>query len=137
MLARRVFIVLAMAVFLTSTCCLAADGGGSGRASCLVARDFSWKSLHEPESLFWPGYFWAWNGPMEPGVMRRQLADMVAHDARSVCPLPLPREFKPQLFNSQMDVDYLSPEFFERVKVAVDEAARMRPSVRSATVTAT
>ena len=70
-------------------------------------------------------YFWCWNGPLKPEVLRRQLADMAAHDARSVCVLPLPHEFRPDNTNNQMDVDYLSPQFFDRVKIAVDEAARL------------
>jgi len=38
----------------------------------------------------------AGNGPLKPDVLRRQLADMAAHDARSVCVLPLPHEFRPR-----------------------------------------
>lgn len=125
MLTGIVFAVLMMVTL--SAPVLAADGDHvPARADFLVPRDFSWNSLREPESLFWPGYFWSWNGPLEPDVLRRQLADMVAHDARSVCVLPIPREFKTAVFNSQVDVDYLSPQFFERVKVAVDEAARLK-----------
>jgi hypothetical protein len=96
------------------------------RADFLTSKEFSWESLAAPESLFWPGYFWAWNGPLAPDVLRRQLAGMAAHDARSVCTLPMPHEFRPTIMNNQMDVDYLSPEFFARVKIAVDEAARLR-----------
>jgi len=90
-----------------------------------LSREFSWKSLSEPENLFWPAYFWYWNGPPTPDVLRRQLADMAGHDARGVCVVPMPHEFRPVTMNASMDVDYLSPEFFQRVKVAVDEAARL------------
>jgi hypothetical protein len=30
--------------------------------------------LSEPENLFWPAYFWYWNGPLTPDVLRQQLA---------------------------------------------------------------
>ena len=91
----------------------------------LAPRDFTWNSLADPENVFWPGYIWMWNGPLEPEVIRSQLQDMASHDARSVWVLPMPYEFRPALENNQMDVDYLSPEFFNRVTVAVDEAARL------------
>jgi hypothetical protein len=97
-----------------------------GGLSFLLPRQFSWESMVEPESIFWPGYFWYWNGPLEPEVLRRQLSDMAAHDARSVCVVPEPPEFRPTTMNTLMDAEYLSPRFFDRVKIAVDEAARLK-----------
>jgi hypothetical protein len=91
----------------------------------LAPRNFSWTALANPENVFWPGYLWMWNGPLDPAVIRQQLGDMASHDARSVCVLPMPREFRPTQENNQMDVDYLSPAFFDRVKVAVGEASRL------------
>jgi hypothetical protein len=122
----KMLAVLAMLAVLPASGSLAAEQGGSpARADFVNPRDFSWKSLDDPENLFWPGYFWYWNGPLQPDVLRRQLADMAAHDARSVCVLPLPHEFRPDNTNNEMDADYLSPDFFDRVKIAVDEAARL------------
>lgn len=86
---------------------------------------FSLARFVEPEPLYWPGYFWLWNGPLDPEVLRTQLRDMRAHDARSVCVLPMPREFRPDSAHNQMDVSYLGPEFFQRVQVALGEAARL------------
>jgi hypothetical protein len=118
--------MLWLATFLASQPFLAAANADlPAPPGFLAPRDFSWKTLHDPENLFWPGYFWCWNGPLKPEVIRSQLADMAAHDARSVCVLPLPHEFRPDNTNNQMDVEYLSPEFFDRVRVAVDEAARL------------
>ncbi len=54
-----------------------------------------------------------------------QLRDMAAHDARAVCVVPMPREFRPDSTGNRMDVDYLSPEFFDRVRVAVEQAAAL------------
>ena len=123
---RTILAVFAIAALLAPGAWTAAQGGESLASPQFVGpRDFSWKSLADPENLFWPAYFWCWNGPLKPEVLRRQLADMAAHDARSVCVLPLPHEFRPDNTNNQMDVDYLSPQFFDRVKIAVDEAARL------------
>jgi hypothetical protein len=81
--------------------------------------------LANPAPVFWPGYFWMWNGPLEPDVIRAQLRDMASHGARSVCMLPMPHGFRPDSTNNEMAPDYLTPEFFDRVKLAVDEAARL------------
>jgi len=125
MQAKKMLTVPIVLVMVALEPSVAAEKGDSpGRPDFVECRDFSWKSLSEPENLFWPAYFWYWNGPPTPDVLRQQLADMVGHDARSVCVVPMPHEFRPITMNTSMDVDYLSPEFFQRVKVAVDEGAR-------------
>ncbi len=94
-------------------------------ASSVAARQFSLSALENPEAIFWPAYFWMWNAPLEPQKLRRQLRDMAAHDARGVCVVPMPREFRPDSTGNRMDVDYLSSEFFDRVRVAVEQAAAL------------
>ena len=79
----------------------------------------------EPEAVLCPGYFWLWNAPLDPETLRAQLQDMVAHGARSVCVLPMPHGFRPDSTNNSLDPDYLTPEYFDRVRLAVDEAARL------------
>ncbi|MBX7165890.1 MAG: hypothetical protein K1X74_06025 [Pirellulales bacterium] len=91
----------------------------------IAAREFSWAALDEPEPLFWPAYLWLWNGPLGGDAMLRQLRDMRAHDARSVCTIPMPHEFRPDSTNNRLDPPYLSPKFFDAVTQAVDEAARL------------
>jgi len=96
------------------------DWPGATRTS-----EFSRDKFMQPDAIYWPGYFWLWNGPLDVNVLREQLRDMKEHDARSVCILPMPREFRTRSTNNQMDVSYLSPEFFQRVKVAVEQAKRL------------
>jgi len=62
---------------------------------------------------------------LDPEVLIEQLHDMFLHDARSVCPVPMPPEFEPENFNNQMDPPYLSEGFFQRVRLVVEEAARL------------
>lgn len=119
---------MAWVLVLAAAAICGADSPSAGedRPSQVVApRVFHWAALREPEPLFWPAYFWLWNGPLEPDTLRRQLGDMRSHDARSVCVLPMPRDFRPDSTANTLDVDYLSPEFFARVKLAVDEADRL------------
>ena len=82
-------------------------------------------SFANPESLLWPGAFWLWNAPLEPERIRAQLEDMATHGLRSVCMLPMPHAFRPDNTNNSMDPDYLTPAFFDRVRLAVEEAARL------------
>lgn len=86
---------------------------------------FSLNEFIEPDAIYWPGYFWLWNDVLDESVLIEQLRDMREHNARSVCVLPMPREFRPDSTNNQLDVSYLSDEFFHRVKIAVKEAKRL------------
>ncbi|MEI2724454.1 MAG: hypothetical protein V9H26_13245 [Verrucomicrobiota bacterium] len=90
-----------------------------------LVHQFNARAFQEPETLLWPAYFWLWNAPLDSAQLRSQLADMAAHDARSVCMLPMPRAFRPDSTNNSLAPDYLTPEYFERVREAVEEAARL------------
>ncbi len=86
---------------------------------------FDVNQFRDPEAVLWPGYFWLWNAPLDPDTLRAQLRDMTAHGARSVCMLPMPHGFRPDSTNNSLDPDYLTPEYFDRVRLAVEEAARL------------
>ncbi len=94
-------------------------------ASVQLVPTFDAKQFQEPDAALWPAYFWLWNAPLDPQVLRAQLRDMNAHGAKSVCMLPMPHAFRPDSTNNGLDPDYLTPEYFERVKYAVDEAAHL------------
>ena len=78
-----------------------------------------------PDSIHWPGYFWLWNAPLENEVIKTQLRGMASHGAKSVCMLPMPHAFRPDSTNNSMMPDYLTPEFLEKVRFAVHEAAEL------------
>jgi len=86
---------------------------------------FSLEKLLEPDAIYYPGYFWMWNGPLSKDVIIKQIQDMKEHEARSICALPMPKGFRPDSTNNQLDVSYLEDDFFEFVKVAVNEAERL------------
>ena len=87
--------------------------------------EFKARDFQQPEAVLWPAYFWLWNAPVDIDCVRKQLEDMAAHDARSVCMLPMPRAFRPDSTNNSLAPDYLTSEYLERVREAVDEAARL------------
>jgi hypothetical protein len=86
---------------------------------------FSARDFQEPDAELWPAYFWLWNATLDSESLRAQLGDMAAHDARSVCMLPMPHAFRPDSTNNSLDPDYLTSEYLARVGEAVDEAARL------------
>jgi len=86
---------------------------------------FDLEAFREPPALLWPAVFWLWNDPLDPTLIRAQLADMAAHGVRSVCMLPMPHAFRPDSTNNGLTPDYLTPAFFDCVTVAIDEAARL------------
>jgi hypothetical protein len=86
---------------------------------------FDAKEFSDPESVLWPGYFWLWNTELDPEVIKAQLRDMASHGARSVCMLPMPHGFRPDTTNNSLNPDYLTPEFFDRVRVGVETAAEL------------
>jgi hypothetical protein len=63
---------------------------------------FSIEKLLDPDPEYYPGYFWLWNGPLSEDIIVKQLQDMKEHEARSVCVLPMPREFRPDSTNNQL-----------------------------------
>ncbi|MCX5758594.1 MAG: glycosyl hydrolase, partial [Candidatus Hydrogenedentes bacterium] len=110
-------------------CCVAAVASFSSTAqvpdSVKLVSAFDAKAFMSPDSLFWPGPFWLWNAPLEPDHLRAQLRDMAAHGFHSVCMLPMPHAFRPDSTNNGLDPDYLTPEFMERTRLAVEEASAL------------
>ena len=94
-------------------------------ASIGLIPDFNARDFQQPDAVLWPAYFWLWNATLDSERLRGQLEDMAAHDARSVCMLPMPHAFRPDSTNNGLDPDYLTSEYLERVRAAVDEAVRL------------
>ena len=81
--------------------------------------------ISEPPADFWPVFAWVWNGRATEDEISRQLRAMLARGIRAVYVLPEPKEFRPKTMPTQLEPDYLSPEFFRLVRFASDEAERL------------
>ena len=90
-----------------------------------VTSSFAKRDFNAPAAEFYPGYFWKISAPMDLKVLLAQLRDMAAHEARSVCLHPCPREFRPGSMPTTMTPDYLSPDYFRRVRRLVSECRRL------------
>jgi hypothetical protein len=90
-----------------------------------AAQDFDSALFRRPPVDFYPSVFWNWNDQMSPQRIRQQLKDLADHELPALCILPMPRDFRPDSTGNRLDVDYLSPEYFSRFKLAMDEARRL------------
>lgn len=105
---------------------LGASLPGGAPESVQLVSSFSEEQFREPDSALWPAYFWLWNAPLDETRLRAQLRDMAAHDARSVCMLPMPHAFRPDSTNNSLDPDYLTGGYLARVRDMVTEAAGLK-----------
>ena len=79
----------------------------------------------DPPAIFWPGYFWLLNEPLEEQTIKRQLQQMAACGARSVCIFPVPTDVEPDSFPTRFSPPYLSEPYFRMIRVMVEEADRL------------
>ncbi|MDD3926095.1 MAG: glycosyl hydrolase [bacterium] len=89
------------------------------------SNSFAINELRNPPAELWPGYFWCINDRMELEELLEQLRDMHAHDARSLCFMPVPKEMRPDVLRSEMSPAYLSEGYFEIVKAIVAECHKL------------
>lgn len=75
-----------------------------------------------------PVYSWVWNSPITKELIDKQLDEMVKQGIRAMYILPKPKEFRPDSMVTYLNPEYLSDEFFELVKYAVERAASLRIS---------
>ena len=89
-------------------------------AACcgVVAADFD-------DAICSPAYFWMWNDRLDVQELCRQLDDMRAHGLRNVCIHPVPKRFRPDFFHTDMEPDYLTPEYLRVFAEVTRHAAKL------------
>lgn len=83
------------------------------------------RAFRSPEAFFCPGYMWIWNDRLTKEEIRRQLRDMAEHGARTVMPMPEPKEFRPTSMPTRLEPDYLSPGYLAMYRFTAEEARRL------------
>jgi hypothetical protein len=83
--------------------------------------NFVFKQFSNPDSFFWPGYFWSWNDTITADLISKQLADMASHGAHTVTPLPLPRGFRPVTMPTLMTPDYMTSAYLDLFRYAAEK----------------
>lgn len=50
----------------------------------LKINEFEFKLFENPDSFYWPAYFWIWNDTLTKDIIKKQLGDMALKGALSV-----------------------------------------------------
>lgn len=74
---------------------------------------------------FAPVYIWAWNGPVSKEETDAQLAEFARLGIWAFYILPEPKTFRPTVIPTLMEPDYLTKEYFEAYRYALERAFEM------------
>lgn len=66
-------------------------------------------------------YTWIWNEPITKEIIDTQLYEFAKAGIKGIYILPMPKEFRPATMKTSMTPEYLSDEFFECVKYALNK----------------
>jgi hypothetical protein len=87
------------------------------------------ENITDPPSRYSACYVWAWNAKITRDETERQIGEMLKAGIKAFCIIPEPKEFRPTSMKTYLEPEYLSEEYFDAVKYAVDVAARHRMTV--------
>ena len=69
-----------------------------------------------------PVYSWVWNGPVSKEETDTQLAEFVRLGIRAFYIIPEPKSFRPTAIPTLLEPDYLTDEYFEAYRYALEQA---------------
>ena len=95
------------------------------RTEMLIDTNIDIQKLKNPEAMYWPAYFYCWNDVLSEDSIVQQIQDMAAMGAKSVCPLPEPKEFRPETMQTWLEPDYLSPGYMAMYKKMAEEVSKL------------
>lgn len=87
-----------------------------------LEKSFDFNVFTTPVSRYYPSYAWVWNDILDRDSIKRQLDEMFERNIRHVYVIPLAREFRPHTMVTNLQPQYLSDEYFDLFKFAVDYA---------------
>lgn len=87
--------------------------------------DFSQEEFHNPKSENSLIYTWVWNAPIDFETIDNKLEEFQKAGIGAFYILPYPKNFRPLYFIPDTEVEYLSKEFFELVKYAIDKGKQL------------
>lgn len=88
-----------------------------------LEKKFDINGFKDPDNRYYPIYSWVWNDKMDKELVKAQLDEMYDRNVRQVYVIPLPKEFRPYTMVTDLQPEYLSDEYFELFKFAVDYAS--------------
>ena len=92
---------------------------GFGRGSM---EGFSAEAYRNQPAEFSPSFFWMWNSRLDADMLCGQLDMMASNGVMNVCIHPVPKAFRPGVFMSEMEPDYLTPGYLDVYAKVVEHA---------------
>ena len=86
------------------------------------AEGFSAEAYRAPLPEFSPSFFWMWNSRLDADKLCRQLDVMASNGVMNVCIHPVPKAFRPGIYMSEMEPDYLTPGYLDVYAKVVEHA---------------
>ncbi|MBO4979886.1 MAG: hypothetical protein J6D16_05710 [Clostridia bacterium] len=85
---------------------------------------FSVRDFVSPKTNFYPALSWAWSTPITKEGIKERLDTFAANNIRKLYILPEPKDFRPNSMPTTLDPDYLTPEYFELYRFALEYAEK-------------
>ena len=86
--------------------------------------NFDREQFMTPPAALGPFYTWIWNVEITREEIDAQLDEMAEGGIRATYILPEPKEFRPQTMVTDMEPAYLTPEFMELARYAMEQAQK-------------
>ena len=83
---------------------------------------FDLSDFRYPGAEHAPVYSWVWNAPLSREKTMEQLNEMIRMGIRAFYIIPEPKTFRPTTMVTELEPDYLTPEFFSHVRFAFESA---------------
>ena len=85
-------------------------------------RNFNFDEFSNPGNEFYPVYAWTWNDVITREGIKNQIDEMSRQNIFATYVIATTKEFRPDTMVTNLQVDYLSDEYFELIAYAVDYA---------------
>lgn len=85
-------------------------------------KHFSLENFKNPGNKYAIVYSWVWNAPISKTGIDERLEQCAKAGIKGIYILPEPKSFRPDSIRTFLEPEYLSDEFFELVKYALDKA---------------
>lgn len=86
-------------------------------------RCFSMDQFRAPDIDYAPVYSWVWNTRLTPETVCAQLDEFCTLGIRAIYVIPESKDFRPGFMDTDLDPDYLTPEFLQMFAYTLREAA--------------
>ncbi len=85
---------------------------------------FTVEGFNMPPTEFFPAFNWTWGSPVTKEGIEERIDRMYEKNIKLFYILPIPGDFRPTTNPTDMRPDYLTPEYFDMYKHAVEYAAK-------------